>query len=135
MNDQQNEPRTCPYCDAPRQDTFENRFRFDCGTSLRADDHKTVKQGDVCQLRVGLRAAQAEAARLREALERISKCEDAPAIDATGEWQTGLHCGVEDRDCRDRYDGAEYGHTVGVEKALEWASNAARAALAKEGQR
>lgn len=67
--DPQNEPRTCPYCDQPRQDTFENRFRFDCGTSLRADDHKTIKQGEVCQLRVELRAAQAEALELREALE------------------------------------------------------------------
>jgi hypothetical protein len=63
------------------------------------------------------------------ALERISKCEDAPDIDATGEWQTGLHCGVEDRDCQDRYQGADYGHTVGVEKGLEWASNEAKHAL------
>lgn len=63
------------------------------------------------------------------ALERIAKCEDAPNIDATGEWQTGLHCGVEDRDCQDRYQGADYGHTVGVEKALEWASNEAKHAL------
>lgn len=63
------------------------------------------------------------------ALERIAKCEDAPDIDATGEWQTGLHCGVEDRDCQDRYQGADYGHTVGVEKALEWASNEAKHAL------
>lgn len=63
------------------------------------------------------------------ALERISKCENAPDIDATGEWQTGLHCGVEDRDCQDRYQGADYGHTVGVEKGLEWASNEAKHAL------
>ena len=63
------------------------------------------------------------------ALKRIAACEDAPAIDAEGEWQTGLHCGVEDRNCRDRFDGADYGHTVGVEKALEWASNEAQAAL------
>jgi hypothetical protein len=63
------------------------------------------------------------------ALERISKCEDAPDIDVTGEWQTGLHCGVEDRDCQDRYQGADYGHTVGVEKALEWASDEAKHAL------
>ena len=65
-----------------------------------------------------------------EALTRIANCTDAPDIDATGDWQKGLHCGVEDRDCRDRYDGADYGHTVGVEKALEWASNEAKHALA-----
>jgi hypothetical protein len=71
MNDPQNEPRTCPYCDQPRQDTFENRFRFECGTSLRADDHKTIKQGDACQLRVELRAAQAELADRRDSDQRI----------------------------------------------------------------
>ena len=65
-----------------------------------------------------------------EALTRIANCTDAPDIDATGDWQKGLHCGVEDRDCRNRYDGADYGHTVGVEKALEWASNEAKHALA-----
>lgn len=65
------------------------------------------------------------------ALERISRCEDAPAIDATGECQTGLHCGVEDRGCCDRYDSADYGYTVGVEKGLEWSSNEAKHALDK----
>lgn len=63
------------------------------------------------------------------ALKRIANCEDAPDIDATGEWQFGLHCGVEDRDCQDRYDGADFGHAVGVGKGLEWASNEAKAAL------
>lgn len=70
-----------------------------------------------------------EIERLRAALYRISKCEDAPEIDATGEWQFGLYCGVEDRFCRDRYDGADFGHVVGVEKALEWAMSEAKAAL------
>lgn len=63
------------------------------------------------------------------ALKRIAECEDAPDIDASGDWQRGLYCGVEDRDCRDRYEGADYGHAVGVEKGLEWASNEAKYAL------
>ena len=63
------------------------------------------------------------------ALKRISEGDDAPDIDVCGEWQLGLHCGVEDRDCRDRYQGADYGHTVGVERTLEWASNEAKLAL------
>ena len=45
------------------------------------------------------------------ALRRIAECEDAPDINATGDYQFGLYCGVEDRDCQDRYQGAEYGHT------------------------
>ena len=67
---------------------------------------------------------------LEEALRRIANLEDAPDIDASGEWRLGMHCGVEDRGCSDRYEGADYGHTVGCEKALEWAQNEAKAALA-----
>ena len=63
------------------------------------------------------------------ALRRIAECTDAPDIDADGDWQRGLYCGVEDRDCRNRYDGADYGHAVGVEKGLEWARNEAKHAL------
>ena len=63
------------------------------------------------------------------ALRRIAEFEDAPEIDAIGEWQFGLHCGVEDRQCRDRYEGADYGHTVGAERVMEWAGNEAKHAI------
>ena len=64
-----------------------------------------------------------------DALKRIAEFEDAPEIDAVGEWQFGLHCGVEDKQCLDRYDGADFGHTVGAERVLEWAGNEAKYAL------
>ena len=67
------------------------------------------------------------------ALHRIAECKDAPAIDPTGECETGLHCGVEDRDCRDRYEGANYGYAQGTERALEWAVNEAKHALSNAG--
>lgn len=71
---------------------------------------------------------------LRNSLKRIHDCEDAPAIDISGEAQFGLHCGVEDRGCANQYDGANYGYSQGVEKTLEWAVNEARGAfeLSKE---
>jgi hypothetical protein len=50
--DPQNEPRTCPYCDQPREDTFEGRFRFECGTSILKENRKTVRQGRECKLRI-----------------------------------------------------------------------------------
>lgn len=73
---------------------------------------------------------EAKLALALEALKRISECQDAPNIDVSGDWQFGLHCGVEDRAIRDRYAGADYGHAVGAERALEWASNEAKYALA-----
>ena len=55
-----------------------------------------------------------------------------PEIDAEGQIQLGLHCGVEDRACADRYQGANYGYACGVDRALEWARNEAQAALANK---
>jgi len=69
-----------------------------------------------------------------DSLRKIKECEDAPEIDATGDWRFGLHCGVEDRNCQDRYDGADYGHTVGAERVFEWASNEAGWALTEIGE-
>ena len=66
---------------------------------------------------------------LLDALKRIAECEDAPDIDIGGEAQFGLHCGVEDRSCSDRYEGADYGYSRGVERGLEWAVNEAKHAL------
>lgn len=76
-----------------------------------------------------LAEAHEENARLREALKRIANLTDAPDIDPLGETQFGLHCGVEDRNCADRYEGADYGFTCGAERALEWAQNEAKHAL------
>lgn len=82
------------------------------------------------QLETELAAITALADRLAEALKRIFECQDAPGIDIGGESQLGLHCGVEDRGCYDRYEGADYGYSQGVERALEWSSNEAFAAIA-----
>jgi len=70
--------------------------------------------------------------RLRVALQLIASAEDAPDLEVEGDARSGLHCGVEDRDLRDRYDGADFGYTVGAEKTLEWARNEANAALKGE---
>lgn len=67
---------------------------------------------------------------LLAALVRIADAVDAPDIEAIGDWQLGLHCGVEDRSITDRYEAADYGHTVGAEKMLEWACNEAQSAIA-----
>lgn len=75
-------------------------------------------------------ALELENRKLREGLDRIARLVDAPAIDAEGQIQFGLHCGVEDRACADRYEGADYGYASGVDRALEWARNEAEAALA-----
>ena len=75
-------------------------------------------------------ALEIENRKLREGLDRIARLVDAPAIDAEGQIQFGLHCGVEDWACSDRYDGADYGYASGVDRALEWARNEAEATLA-----
>ena len=64
-----------------------------------------------------------------KALHRIAECTDAPDIDPTGDTEFGLHCGAEDRDCSDRYEGTNFGYTQGCEAALEWAVNEAKHSL------
>lgn len=66
---------------------------------------------------------------LTDALTRISQCVDAPDLEVSGDYEFGLHCGVEDNDCSDRYEGANYGYTTGMEAGLEWATNEAKHAL------
>jgi len=106
-------PNTPEYKLGPYQRNEVNRLIDECQDDLELVLFRLVAQRE----------------ELREALTCISKGEDAPHIYVTGDSKIGLHCGVEDRDCRDRYDGADYGYAVGVEKGLEWARNEAKHAL------
>lgn len=92
-----------------------------------------------------LQRIQSQAARI-EALEAIvEKLRQGPdeneaRIHQTGDYQTGLHCGVEDR-CVvfDGYGAADYGFQEGVDAVLEWmneiVSTRAIAQAAKKGAR
>jgi len=88
MNDPQNEPRTCPYCDQPRQDTFENRFRFECGTAVLKENGKTVKQGRECKL---LWTRSTKPTPTPEAVEAAMKWIEAGTQAVTGQQLTLLH--------------------------------------------
>ena len=66
---------------------------------------------------------------LEETLRNILEGVNAPDIDPMGDTEFGLHCGVEDIGATDRYGGANYGYSQGVEAALEWAANEAQEAL------
>lgn len=66
---------------------------------------------------------------LLSALQSISACEYAPPIDLCSDAEAGLYCGVEDIGCANRYDGASYGYARGVERGIEWASEAAGHAI------
>ena len=61
--------------------------------------------------------------KMKEALVRISKLHNAPDPHLMGDAETGIHCGVEDTGCNDRYEGANYGYSCGVENMEEWVRN------------
>lgn len=102
-----------------------------CSCLCKTPEIKHHKPGCKYRLVIQRNEAREENARLREALQRIANCTDAPDIDPVGEIRVGLHCGVEDRNLADRYEGADYGYSCGVERTLEWASNEAKHALAE----
>lgn len=62
-------------------------------------------------------------------LHRIVEGADSPSISPTGGEEFGLYCGVEDRMCSDRYEGANVGYETGAERMLEWAVNEAKEGL------
>lgn len=105
-------------------DELEGRSVHSCGDHCQRPS--CVKRHEREKL---ILAQAAQIVALREALSRIHACTDSPDIDVGGEMQIGLHCGVEDRGCRDRYDGADVGWSQGVERTLEWAQNEAAFAL------
>uniref|UniRef100_A0A6M3XHA3 Uncharacterized protein n=1 Tax=viral metagenome TaxID=1070528 RepID=A0A6M3XHA3_9ZZZZ len=67
-----------------------------------------------------------------EAIEGVLEGMDKPAVRCEGEWQTGMFCGLEDRDITDRYDACVYGYETAIKKVKEWAIGHLEAALAKE---
>ena len=89
----------------------------------RLRDCKGIHDKRICQ-----RAAD-RLAELDAVVDRLHNGTDAPDLYA-GEMLTGLKCGVEDRDLRDRYDGAEYGWNDAAERFFEWVHNETSAALA-----
>ena len=66
---------------------------------------------------------------LTTALKNIAEAKDAPELYPSGQIEFGLHCGVEDQNCCDRYEGANYGYEKGMTLGLEWAVNEANHAL------
>lgn len=52
------------------------------------------------------------------------------AVEGVGEWETGMHCGLEDRGITDRYEACRYGHDVALEKVQEWIIDGLTEALA-----
>ncbi len=52
-------------------------------------------------------------------------------IHLTGDYQTGLFCGLKDRDITDRYDACMYGFNKAVERVLEWAQGIVEESITK----
>lgn len=69
---------------------------------------------------------------LVEALEYITEKMECPAVQCVGDWQTGMFCGLEDRDITDRYDACIYGYEMAIERINEWALCGIKQALEAE---
>lgn len=55
---------------------------------------------------------------------------DEPQIDLTGDYLTGLYCGLEDRDLvDDGYSACDYGFEEGKSRVVEWAQGIAQGAI------
>ncbi len=67
---------------------------------------------------------------IRAAIETMT----SGSIQATGEWQTGMFCGLEDRDIVDRYDACMYGYEKALARVQEWIIDGLEQALESKAQ-
>lgn len=114
---------------------------IDCSREEEPDDPHVDALVNICAgvaqvatetLQEKLDAVTAQRDTLLAALKEIEDGPtDEPQVENTGEWQTGVYCGLEDRDIRDRYQACDYGFEKGAERAIEWAQNVVAAAIAK----
>ncbi len=110
-----------PYCqgcyDLLVGDVERELKTFSCGWSDEERRHEAE-----CLNRPA-RCVACERYRLRNIVAELTEGPDdaEQRIHQTGGYQTGLHCGVEDRDLqRDAYGAADYGFTEGVDAVIEW---------------
>lgn len=76
-----------------------------------------------------IKKMQTELTEYREAVRVLAKSisgvqSDMDWPELTSSMRQGLFCGVEDRDIRDRYDGAAYGYEDALERCAEFIKNA-----------
>ena len=67
--------------------------------------------------------------RLVEACTKAAENMEHPAVECREEWQTGMFCGLEDRNITDRYDACMYGYECAIKKVNEWVISAITDAL------
>lgn len=81
-------------------------------------------EGEVMGMKsIELKRAEARIKELESVLKRLITLEGCPDENPSGDEEFGLHCGVEDIGCNDRYEGANYGYSCGVERVQEWIKN------------
>lgn len=63
----------------------------------------------------------------KKALENMK----LPAVECSGDWQTGMFCGLEDRNITDRYEACMFGYEKALEKVEEWILSNIEQAIAR----
>jgi hypothetical protein len=97
-----------------------------------SEDCDTLKIAVKPKVRQALRHAIALAeSGVVEALESVQSGMESDAVLCSGEWQTGMFCGLEDKGIQDRYEACEYGYNVALDRVADWATGGVKSALAK----
>lgn len=64
-------------------------------------------------------------------LKGVLKSMDCDAIQCNGDWQTGMFCGLEDRNITDIYDACMYGYEMALKRVREWVLDGLEEAIAE----
>lgn len=95
-----------------------NQQLLDHSINLTAENERRLKV--IEQDGQMLLEQQALIERLVEEIQTSIEDIDCNAVQAIGDWESGMNCGLEDRDITDRYEACRYGHDQAIEKVREW---------------
>ncbi len=96
---------------------FETKAKASTAWETRADDwDELIEQRD----------------ELLKACKKAVENMEQDAVQANGEWQTGMFCGLEDRNITDRYDACMYGYNNALKKVQEWVIGAIEEGISEQ---
>jgi len=67
-----------------------------------------------------LKSVKKQRDELLEACKKVLIGFDRDAVQNNGEWQTGLFCGLEDRNITNIYDACLHGYEKALDRVMEW---------------
>lgn len=127
--------RPCPDCQPRGAETHKVLTDYQAAQLPQWACEQIESQQDlIIALKMVQKKTAARIEELEKAIEESRDTIETDAVQGTGEWQTGMFCGLEDRNITDRYDACQYGYEAALDRVREWVIEPLNAALGEEAK-